>query len=285
MKIHIDFIKDIKAIMRKEMLDFGFKKADIDDEKIHFQYINFQRRLIVQKNWDIFYSKEFNCPNEYKVGLQLLLDKIEKRFDITPHLSRRIKWANFDDDLLNEWNIYHLHLGTNLEDDGFIERTKYVLYLYKDKNQLYLIDILDHQNFNNQNLVTIIHNNWPQLIEGYLLKEAVRLEKPITNDDIKQMRKAHVLAFIEPVPGKVYMPMGMGNTTSGLGIEVVRQADAFMSYFKGLERVALDLLNQLISKSVNLKARREILARLDVEGDIPYVEVTNIPGIKIRLVK
>lgn len=285
MKIHIDFIKDIKAIMRKEMLDFGFKKADIDDEKIPFQYINFQRRLIEQKNWDIFYSKEFNCPNEYKVGLQLLLDKIEKGFDITPHLSRRIKWANFDDDLLNEWNIYHLHLGTNLEDDGFIERTKYVLYLYKDKNQLYLIDILDHQNFNNQNLVTIIHNNWPQLIEGYLLKEAVRLERPITNDDIKQMRKAHVLAFIEPVPGKVYMPMGMGNTTSGLGIEVVRQADAFMSYFKGLERVALDLLNQLISKSVNLKARREIFARLDVEGDIPYVEVTNIPGIKIRLVK
>lgn len=268
------------------MIKNGFKEKDLkDDSRIQFQYYNYHHRLIEALKWEVFYSNEFSCPDEYKDGLQFLINKLENGEDITPHLSRRIKLVNFDDDLLNEWNIYHLHLGTIIEDDGFIERTEFVLYLYKKQNQLFLLDVLDHNNFNNQSLVTIIHKNWPKLIERFLLKEATGLTRPVSNEDIKGLRKAHVVSFIEPMPGIVYMPMGMGNTTSGIALEVVRKADEFMYYIRELERVAIQQINNLVSKNVQLKSRKKIFTKLVFDNDIPYALITNIPGIRIKLIE
>lgn len=53
------------------------------------------------------------------------------------------------------------------------------------------------------------------------------MNQPVTNRDIKIARKAHSTLFIEPEPGVIYVPPGMGQTSAGTGIQVIRVSDYY----------------------------------------------------------
>ena len=58
-------------------------------------------------------------------------------------MSKTIVDADADDSLLDNWGIYHFHLGTELEDRGqFIRRTGDVLLCRVDDSYAYFIKVL-----------------------------------------------------------------------------------------------------------------------------------------------
>lgn len=86
-----------------------------------------------------------------------LIDKIRKGEDITPHLSKKTishgivfgeesKWQD-KDFLLNVMGFHHLHLGRALAGDGFVERTRSVLFVEVKYDCVNVIDIFDHSVF------------------------------------------------------------------------------------------------------------------------------------------
>lgn len=52
------------------------------------------------------------CPSELQFGLDLVMTNIEQGVDLGPYLSKKIADLDYDDDLLNDWGVHHLHLGT-----------------------------------------------------------------------------------------------------------------------------------------------------------------------------
>lgn len=221
MNIACDFLGDWYRMVFHELqqLDPSIDPT-IESNDLCICYVNWWMRQIAQRPRTVHVAPELQCPTGLVAGFEALKDKIRVGDDLTPHLSWRLESLSFNDGLLNDWGIYHLHLG--MAPDGkkpaFVERTKEVLMARFDERNAYLIEIVPHQQWTRQRLLEIIHRNWPDTIANYRLPG--RVAHTFTDQEHAQLRKAGVLTLIE-VDGVGYIPPGGGITTSGVGVRVV----------------------------------------------------------------
>ena len=129
MNIQLDFHSDWIDFHRSELTRMGFAVPNVSDpHKLSVLYFNALFRLVRPKPRKIWKSRELQCPPELKAGLALLEHKVKSGEDINSHLSRKISELDYNDSLLNDWGIFHFHLGTKLiakgKSKGLIEGTK-----------------------------------------------------------------------------------------------------------------------------------------------------------------
>jgi len=96
---------------------------NLSNRDISITYFNLQRRRIASAPRKVVLSAEFSCPSTHIAGLELIKTKAANGEDLVPHQSTRLNDPSFDDALLNDWDIHHLHLGTTIQPNGFVERT------------------------------------------------------------------------------------------------------------------------------------------------------------------
>lgn len=235
--IDADFYDDWIEILRGRLSEMGYTiPVSSSHEDISVLYFNAIRRRIQPAPRTIHRSAEFSCPHDLQVGLNELEAKITGGTDLTPYLSRGLKNASRHDDLLNDWGVYHLHLGTNVEGDGFAERTGPVLFALVTSSSLYEIQIYPHGNWSNREVVEIIHKNWPDTIERYRLKGIVDVAYNPTSENIRQLRDAHVNSILKMDDGTIYAPIGGGMMSNGTGSDVLLQADRHARMIVDIER-------------------------------------------------
>ena len=148
---------------------------------------------------------------------------IRKGQNITPYLSRRVLDVSYNDALLNDWGIQHLHLGTSVstkpEHRGLlIEGTKELLYVYFDEQCAYFIKILGHgTDFADQVLVQTIHDNWPEVLEPYRDPNIISMyPKDLTSTDRYRLRKANLnMGGVTVSDGTTYVMIGGAVASSG----------------------------------------------------------------------
>jgi hypothetical protein len=224
--IDVDFYEDWIEILRGRLRELGYRIPSNSSHKhISILYFNALRRRIQQVPRTVHRSTEFSCPSDLLVGLKDLEAKIVAGEDLSPNLSRGLKKAARNDGLLNDWGIYHLHLGTRLEEDGFSVRTDRVLFALITSSSLYEIQVYSHGNWSNREVVEIIHNNWPDTIDRYRLKGVTDIANTPTSEHIKQFRDANVNTILKMDDGTIYAPIGGGMMSDGTGIDVQIQAD------------------------------------------------------------
>jgi hypothetical protein len=86
----VDFYNDWINLLKHWMLNMGYEIDIIDQEKISFNFFNLQKRLVSTIPRKVLFSKDFSCPDHLQAGLNLVINKIEKGIDLTPHLSKNI---------------------------------------------------------------------------------------------------------------------------------------------------------------------------------------------------
>lgn len=285
-KSDLNFNSDFDEILINELSDFNYSvDSTLSSEKIRMKYFNFKRRLIHQIPRKVFVSKEFTCPPELLKGLDIVKLKFEKGENLIPHLSKHLTDLDYNDSLLNDWGIYHVHLGENLETNGsgFIQRTGPVLFVRIDKDKALFINVLPHGSWTKQQMVKVIHDNWPESIESYLMKDIIGLTHVPTDDDIKKMRKYGVNSAIEIEPGVVYAPIGGGLTTARTSIEV---SMALLHYNRLLPKLQKHIEDNLqeIGKIVADKTGRtdkELFLKLVIQ-DHEYYAVEQNTGLSFN---
>ncbi|MFW2590709.1 hypothetical protein ACN5PC_02175 [Aliarcobacter butzleri] len=114
----------------------------------------------------VFLSKEI-LENPLYEKFKNIIEEIQINFEngifdnIYPRLSNKHKENIFyNDNMLNILNVEHFHLHTNPT-----ERTKELLYVKYNENRVYFIDIFNHKNFLDKEIVEILYNNWNDEIE------------------------------------------------------------------------------------------------------------------------
>lgn len=219
----LNFEKDFDEILIEELASLGYPVSTSESaDKIRQKYFNLKRRLIDSKPRQVLLSSEFSCPSEHQAGLELVAEKFRTGDDLTPHLSKQLANLEYNDSLLNDWGIYHLHLGTSLESEGsmFIKRTGPVLFTRVEQDKALFISVTPHGSWTNQQMVKVIHDNWPEVIQSYRLNDVIGLSHVPTDAEIGKMRKHGVNSAIEIEPGVVYAPIGGGLTTARTSVEV-----------------------------------------------------------------
>lgn len=238
-----------------KMIRTWFKRNRIaikatNEQDLWYGFFNLQKKQIYPRKRKVLYSKEFYCPPENRKGLQLLVKKIESGQDISPYLNKISDKPDKFDPLLYDWGIYHFHLGENKEATSkFIERTGPVLFAKVDNNFVYFIQIYRHGRntkeppWNKQEMVRIIHKNWPQSIAQYRIPGVAKLTEKVSDHMHEQMRTHGVTTFVEVEEGVVYAPMGGGYASSGHSQQVVRWCIRIHNNFKKTE---LQIRNNLL---------------------------------------
>lgn len=222
--IEIDVISRIVVYLTEE----GFANlTTLPNRELLILFINYCERLIPTKARHVVKSKCFTCPIELNSGLAEIERKIEYGIDLKPHLSTRIKDLQYFDSMLNDWRIYHLHLGVNPypRDHSFVDRTGPVLFARFDEKNAYLIDVMpDHQQWANRDCVQIIHDNWPETISMFNLSRmgVMDIESNPSSNDIKVLRKAHINTALKLNDGTIYTSIGLGSTSHGNSITSTR---------------------------------------------------------------
>lgn len=281
MALNVDFVADATATIRTHLTGLGYwVPTPLSAESIRIQYFNLKHRLLRQVPRTTHRAANFSCPPEHRAGLGLVEAKIASGADLRPHLSRGILKLDYSDALLNDWGVYHLHLGTTVDADGFIARTGPVLFARFTQSDAYLIDVKRHGSWSNQDIVKAIHSNWPESIERFKLKGIASFtvpgDDPTTDDDVSKMRKAGG-QVLQELGGAVYAPIGGGYSTNRTSANVVIANDTFVKWLRTKEGELVNFessirsqlkagagvdLPETVSVSLQLGANNELVATI-----------------------
>ena len=236
--IRINLYRDVADALRNEMASGGYDIApvkDNDDAAIRL-YAKLGRRLIESRARQILKASNFD-PSNHESALAKLEYAIQSGDSLSPYMSKTIVDAKADDSLLDNWRIYHFHLGTELEDGGqFIRRTGEILLCRVDDSFAYFIAVLPHGRnvsapWYRKELIEIIHKNWPESIGHALAPGVTGLHPKLNDQEVAELRKSgNITLPLEMSDGTVYMPPGVGNTlglvaTDGSSVHDTRFAD------------------------------------------------------------
>jgi hypothetical protein len=198
--VHADFFADLRDQLAAFLLRDGIgvpPAADADE--VCVLYLNAMRRRIEQRQRPVFGSSELRAktlPTDLLVAVQAIEATSVAGANLNPYLSKQIRNAAYHDMLLNEWGIHHMHLGPPYATPGsFVGRRRELLFVYITTSTLYFIDLLDHEAFEDDQLVDIVHRNWPDVLAEYRQRTAPGRACP--RKDREHSRRATPLASDE----------------------------------------------------------------------------------------
>lgn len=219
----IDLLSDLKEQLKFRLIKAGIKTTSSNPI---YDFFNFKKRFIEPKPRAIKKSKEFSCPIGYEVALAEIENKIIAGANLVPYLSKQIKDANYSNGILNDWNIHHLHLSCRIGKDGFVQRSDYQIFAFFTEDVCYLLQIYPHNKpnlYSTQEMIKIIDNNWPKLIEKNKING--NLSVSITDAEYAKLRKANISTFVQTEPDKIFGVIGGGYMSNGASHSALSASD------------------------------------------------------------
>lgn len=222
---------------------------DLEPQNLYFQYLSNSKRIPPAKPRNVHLSKELinsDLYNTYKDKVENITEFLKSGQSIRPYLNRDVKHIfkkNCPKDfLLNDWDLYHLHLGELKPNANFCDRTKYVLFCKITNNDVYLIQILDHtedSSFACRQLLTIIRDNWIEQYNVHKLNDILGMEREFSDSEYRQLREAGICTILN-IDGDYCISPNMGVASSGDSSMDVQIA---MKQFQVLEVLQKHILN------------------------------------------
>lgn len=195
--IEIDLFGDWKqnVINNIGKLNLSYANNMTDEAKIT-RYMTYLRKIGGSKRISrrVHLSKEFKCPTDLQVGLQKLIEVIQTSGDFLPYMSKKLKQLDISDYMFNDWGIIHFHLGSELEkaNSEYIVRTDNMVFAYFTDTDMYFINIFKHGEWTKESILAILYNNWPEILEPFILRGVDNIEPSITEEMRKDLRKVAV---------------------------------------------------------------------------------------------
>lgn len=259
--VRADFMADLRAYLVHALSEEGCSVLSTDDvHQVCLRYLNVRWRIISPRPRQTFWSRKLRARTlspEVRAGIDRLVTASEKGEKLWPFMSTRIRKADYDDDMLNDWGIHHFHLGAGFESNGFVTRSSELVYAWVNGRGLYLIDVMGHKQWAVDALLECIHQNWPKVIADARAPGVVpgSLRGTWSGKDREKGRKLFCLPW-QAADGTVYLPPGGGAAVGGLSMAVASRANSVMSFIHQLERWCHD-------QAVNL---RQVFGAQDLDA-------------------
>lgn len=254
-KIEMDLCEDYSEMVQSWMKEHGVQ-SDKSGEDLWYDFFNLQKKSVRPQKRAVHYSKEFACPPEVELGLKLLIQKFKNGEDVSQHLSKDAASSSKFDGLLYDWGIYHFHLGKTIDHQtGRIERTGPVLFAKIDNENVYCINVYSHgknlqQPWAKQDLLKIIHDNWPQTIAKWKLPDGIEMYPesiaPPSDTQYASLRRNGISTAIFVDKGIAYISPGGGYMSTGHSQELVRHCQRVHNTLKLNELYVRDNITSLV---------------------------------------
>lgn len=277
--LEIDLVADMQTMLYDRLVKAGYRNVDLD--RALYQYFNVQKRMIACRPRKLHKSKEFMCPELYEEALDDFEKKVKRGASLMPFLSNKLFDASYSDGMLNDWNIYHFHLTKRFNEEGWAKRSDYELFAYVTGTDMYLLQVYEHKDpllYWRRELVRILNDNWPELLDKFHLKEVRGLTEEFDDEQYKQLREAHVTTLIELGENQVFGMIGGGYMSDGSSGEALRAADFWHNRLKIIENFLVENMDILcgLMKQVSESDTKEYKIKLlwvDSEHEFTFCEL------------
>ena len=218
-EICVDLLSELVAVWKDELARVGSKvPPHADANAIGRDYFNVLFKSVAARPRQSWFSNELQrraLPRVLQTGLERFVEDCRLGADLNPYLSKSWRKGDEHDWLLNDWGIKHFHLGVPTA-RGVVPRTRGLLFAWVGTDDIYLIDVLSHQAFAARSIIEIVAQNWPQLVEPFVLKGITPPSEGGWSDDERDtLRRKGVMPILH-FGGKAYAGPGGGFATTGI---------------------------------------------------------------------
>ena len=257
----MDLVQDYRQGTFNELARMGYTPTSLDCADIELFNV---RKMIPQPiPRKVIYSAKFICPTGYHDVLSAFAEKVEKGESLKPFLSEKVEDSTNNDLLLNDWNIYHFHFTMRFHPDGRAKRHNLQLFAYLTDDQFYMLQVYEHPNertnplgYCKQEMIRIIHNNWPELIAQFRVPGVTAVSPDPTDENYKRMRDMRAIGLVDAGEGVFYALIGGGYASDGTSVEAVKLSNHWHNKLKLYELHLLKHVPELIASMENLLLRK-----------------------------
>lgn len=267
MELKADFFGDWVNIIKGILVNqWQYDVSLVPESEIPYLYFNAEKRRPEKKVRKLFLADSFVCSPGLECGWRVLRNRVEDGEDLSPNLSKLIDKLSNKDSMLNDWGVHHFHLGEEMN-GKFINRTGPLLFALLTNDEFYAIGIFDHGSWTNQDIVEIIHRNWPTVIEQDKIRGDISPTQ-LTEQERGILRKSGVNAMVTVNDGTSYFPIGGGFAGSGFNVQAVIETDRQKMRLMSLEKDVVSRLESWLGtfEKHGYKGESEIEASLIIEG-------------------
>lgn len=233
-------------------------KSQYESDQIH-TYIDFEYRKISSVPREIKYAKNFHCPPAYEKALKKVEQEIRTGASLFPRLSRQIFDAGQQDGMLFDWGINHLHLGMipDTKNPTLIKGTKEILYLIATETTAYLLAVADHGLWADEDLLRIVKDSFPELLEPFQIKLSFLAEPNVPEEQHLALRKNGMNITIER-DGKYYSPLGGGINSARGSMRSTARIQQISYWYQCVEELLKEHLPKITVETERLKNLSDI---------------------------
>ncbi len=281
--IEIALMRDWANHLRNELAKEDVHlPSSMSDHQVCVKYYGYQMRFPPAHARAIHKSKGFACPPQCAQGLAELETKITAGDDLHPHLSKGAADLSRQDLMFLEWGIYHFHLGVGFDPNNprYIARTCNLLYARLTADAAYFIGVFEHGAWSSDDLIRVLHDNWPASIQDFRMQGVEGLSQPISSIGRTKLRKAQINSPIEVVPGIVYGSLGGGFALSGDPISAVTKANSCHHWFVAAEQRVRDSASEWARKARNPTGWFRFTLEVGEDG---FDAVDSTQGVRVAL--
>lgn len=267
MELKADFFNDWLQILKNILSNqWGYDTSSVSESEIPYLYFNAEKRRPKRKKRKVFLADSFVCAPELEGGWKALRKRVEDGESLDPNLSKLVDKLGNKDAMLNDWGVHHFHLGECME-ERFVERTGPLLFALLADHGFYVIGIFNHGSWVNQDIIEIIHRNWPTVIEKYEIRSDISSTQ-LTEEERSTLRKSNVNSMVTVKDGTSYFPIGGGLAGRGFNLQAVIETDRQKIMLSELEKEVASHLEswRVIFENHGYTEESEIEASLSIEG-------------------
>lgn len=228
--MNFDFEKDILNWSNRAISRLGYDPSgDCEVSSRLSQVFNILRNRIPPVARDVEIAVGLSCPQSHLKGYKQVISEIKNGDNLMPRCSRQqLNKSGYINLMLIDWGIHHLHLGTERitkgKTMGLFQGHKEILFVFFTNDTAYIIGVFDHSSWTKQDVLQIVHDNWPHLLEPWKLKRVIEVDGEPTDADRKLLRDAFVNSPLK-IGNNVYLGPGGGITSAGTGANEIQKVN------------------------------------------------------------
>ena len=287
--IELDLRADLNQWAYDVLTSAHFENVTLD--RALYQYCDMQLRLLEPKPRKVLVSKELIVPDEARAGYEYFKSVVENGDNLLPFMSRSIADVAFKDKMIFDWGLFHFHLSTRVydKDHRFMDRSEHLLIAYVDQahdDTMYFLQIRPHipSVWTEQELVRILADNWPEVMEPYRIKGVASLTQNISDEDYKNLRNCNVTTMVDLHDGRVYLGANLGLNTTGTSARAVRLHNDYLNnavLFEQAMGKAADDIGKIINQKL-IEPETDFKLRMITPGDRDYLFEVEGYGFLLR---
>ena len=247
----MDFKADLVNIIKQQFDEHSIRyRSDGDASYFASRYYEMLTRRIVPAPRRVHFSDKLH-DTLGKLAQETSVEQREKALEawrtvfyirrllvegqnVTRFLSKFVDKLTFSDGLLWDFGMHHFHLS-------FVKRSDYLLFAIITQEDAFFVDARPHPKRRDliewvrQDLLRIVHSNWPELIKSKVLRGVKGTV--LTDQQKKELRRKKANQAAQ-IGGNAIAPLGGGTTAAGsslvcqwLGMKLLHEIKQHQCYF------------------------------------------------------